>query len=102
MRETDIAAMRSIGRRVKLLGQTERQAGGLSVSVFPHALPAGDLLAGIGGADNYVQVEAENLGTVGFFGPGAGRLPTAHAMASGRGCRSRHGSMTSAASVRPL
>ena len=38
------------------------------------------MLAGIYGAGNYVEVEEQYLGRIGWYGPGAGALPTAHAM----------------------
>lgn len=76
----DILALGEAGYSVKLLGRAGRADDRVAASVFPWALPKGDVLAGIGGAGNYVDIDAEYLGRVGFMGPGAGRLPTAHAM----------------------
>lgn len=76
----DIQALDGAGHAVKLLGSAGRAGDRVAASVFPWALPKADALAGIGGAGNYVEVDAQYLGRVGFMGPGAGRLPTAHAM----------------------
>ena len=76
----DMQALGEAGYTVKLLGSASRAEDRVAASVFPWVLPHGDVLAGIGGAGNYVDIDAEYLGRVGFMGPGAGRLPTAHAM----------------------
>lgn len=76
----DIRALGEKGYTVKLLGSASRAEDRVAASVFPWALPKGDVLAGIGGVGNYVDIDAAYLGRVGFMGPGAGRLPTAHAM----------------------
>ena len=76
----DMQALDGAGYAVKLLGSAGRAGDRVAASVFPWALPKADALAGVGGAGNYVEVDAQYLGRVGFMGPGAGRLPTAHAM----------------------
>ena len=76
----DIRALDEAGYAVKLLGSARRKGNQVAASVFPWALPKAEVLAGIGGAGNYVEIDARHLGRVGFMGPGAGRLPTAHAM----------------------
>jgi len=76
----DMQALGEAGYTVKLLGSASRAEDRVAASVFPWALPKGDVLAGIGGVGNYVDIDAAYLGRVGFMGPGAGRLPTAHAM----------------------
>ena len=70
-------------------GRLERQVAGargleegVSASVFPWALPGDSMLAGVSGAGNYVEIEEQYLGKIGWYGPGAGALPTAHAMVS--------------------
>ncbi len=76
----DISALSSAGYTVKLLGSARCTGKIIVASVFPHALAANDVLAGVGDAYNYVEVEGAYFDTVGFFGSGAGRYPTAHAM----------------------
>ncbi len=76
----DMRALAAENLTVKLVGSARNEDGVVSASVFPHALPHDDPLAGVPGAFNYVEVTAQDVGRLGFFGSGAGRLPTAHAM----------------------
>lgn len=80
IRAQDIAVLSGRGLTVKLLGTAVKRGADVSASVFPQALPGHDMLAGVGGAYNQVEVRGAYFDTVRFFGSGAGRLPTAHAM----------------------
>ena len=88
-RDIDYAAR--LGYAVKLLAVAERQElegadGGseaelpLDVRVHPTLLPRHHPLAGVNGVNNAILVEAEPVGQVMFFGPGAGAGPTASAV----------------------
>ena len=56
-------------------------AGRFATSESDTRVAADSMLAGVTGAGNYVEVEEQYLGSIGWYGPGAGALPTAHAMA---------------------
>ena len=81
IRQEDVKALGSLGYTVKLIAGARRLEIGAAASVFPWALPRDSMLAGISGAGNYVEIEEQYLGKIGWYGPGAGALPTAHAMA---------------------
>ena len=76
----DISTLKERGLTVKLLGTASKTGDAVSATIFPHALANEDVLAGIGGAYNYVEAQGDYMDRVGFFGSGAGRFPTAHAM----------------------
>ncbi|NLD52868.1 MAG: homoserine dehydrogenase [Clostridiales bacterium] len=76
----DVKALWEAGYAVRLLGRAVCSGGQVAASVLPWALPQGTVLAGVQGADNLLEVEAQYLGRLCFGGPGAGRFPTAHAM----------------------
>jgi len=75
-----------LGCTIKLIGTAARLSqygehdGDLSVYVAPKLVPKSHLLASASGAGNAVNVESVNMGTVSYFGPGAGRFPTANSV----------------------
>ena len=81
IRQEDVKALGALGYTVKLIAGARRLEIGAAASVFPWALPGDSMLAGVNGAGNYVEIEEQYLGKIGWYGPGAGALPTAHAMA---------------------
>ena len=72
----------TMGYAVKLLGRAVRMGTGRCVYVAPHLVPAGELLANVNGVMNGVVVKANAVGECFFYGPGAGKLPTASAVVS--------------------
>ncbi|GHG45113.1 homoserine dehydrogenase [Sinomonas cellulolyticus] len=87
----DIAAAQDAGMTIKLLAIAELVADGahgagtgkgegVSVRVHPTLLPRTHPLAAVHGAYNAVFVEAENAGSLMFYGAGAGGAPTASAI----------------------
>ncbi|WP_229229483.1 homoserine dehydrogenase [Sinomonas cyclohexanicum] len=85
----DIVAAQDAGMTIKLLAIAElvsadkaEQSGneGVSVRVHPTLLPRTHPLAAVHGAYNAVFVEAENAGSLMFYGAGAGGAPTASAI----------------------
>jgi homoserine dehydrogenase len=86
----DIAAARDAGMTIKLLaiaelvdagnGAAGKAGEGVSVRVHPTLLPRTHPLAAVRGAYNAVFVEAENAGSLMFYGAGAGGAPTASAI----------------------
>jgi homoserine dehydrogenase len=97
--QTDIAYAQKLGFTIKLLAIAQRETAGLSdisagqqtnglnppllsVRVHPTLVPESHPLASIHGVYNAILVEAEPLGQVMFFGPGAGAGATASAVVS--------------------
>jgi homoserine dehydrogenase len=88
----DVTYASQLGYVVKLLAVAERvdglvgpeavPGGGLplDVRVHPTLLPRHHPLAGVHGVNNAILVEADPVGQVMFFGPGAGAGPTASAV----------------------
>ena len=76
----DLRFAGELGFVVKLLAVANLTGGGLELSVRPTLVPAGDAVAGVGGAMNVVAVRGDLVGEAWFAGPGAGRKPTASAV----------------------
>jgi homoserine dehydrogenase len=78
----DIAVARRLGYVVKLLGIAERDAdsGDIAVRVHPAMVPIHHPLASVRESYNAVFVEGDAVGSLMFYGRGAGGLPTASAV----------------------
>ena len=76
----DAAFAAAGGMKLRLLGRAVQSENGLFVFVSPHFVPETQLLAGIGGVYNAVEICGSEVGRVQFAGPGAGRYPTASAV----------------------
>lgn len=82
---TDISYAENLGFVIKLLAIAERQQNmgqPLQIRVHPTLVPQDHPLANINDVYNAVLIEGEPLGQVMFFGPGAGKGPTASAVVS--------------------
>ncbi len=83
---TDIDYAQRLGFVIKLLAIAQRDPDAiaeqdlLSVRVHPTLVPQDHPLASIHGVNNAILVEGEPIGSVMFFGPGAGAGPTASAV----------------------
>ena len=78
--DADYAA--AAGMRVKLLGRALRMPDGrVCAYVAPHLVPCGHPLAGVEDVFNAITVRGDAIGDVMFYGRGAGKLPTASAVA---------------------
>ena len=78
----DILLAESIGCRVKLIGRAlldEEER--VYAFVAPHFVSSVNRLAGVNGVFNGVILRADAVGDVMFYGRGAGRMPTASAVA---------------------
>jgi len=78
----DIAVAQRLGYVVKLLGIAERDAdsGDIAVRVHPAMVPTQHPLASVRGSYNAVFVEGDAVGSLMFYGRGAGGAPTASAV----------------------
>ncbi len=78
----DLELAHALGYGVKLLGHAIRTEGGCCAFVEPHLVPQSHLLANVSGVMNACVVRASAVGEVMFYGPGAGKRPTASAVAA--------------------
>ncbi|GAK14696.1 homoserine dehydrogenase [Geomicrobium sp. JCM 19039] len=78
----DIDYGKQLGFTMKLIGLASRNEGELEVSVEPVFVPNDHPLASVNDEYNAVYVYGEAVGETMFYGPGAGSLPTASAIAS--------------------
>lgn len=77
----DIAVARRLGYVVKLLAICEQgDDGAVAVRVHPAMVPNAHPLAAVSGSYNAVFVEGEAVGSLMFYGRGAGGFPTASAV----------------------
>ena len=94
IRDEDVSAASKMGATIKLVGRGMNKDGKLFAMVAPFIVPAEMPLSGVSGVYNAVEVIAEPLGNVMFYGQGAGAGATASAvvgdlmqvMASGVNC----------------
>jgi len=78
----DVAGAAALGRRIRLLGRALRLPGGqLALYVSPHMVAASSPLAFVEDVFNAVLVRGNAVGDVMFYGQGAGKMPTASAVA---------------------
>lgn len=77
---SDVALARALGYEIKLIGYVEVIDGKLLCFVSPMAVPAANPLSRVDDVFNGVLINADMVGEVMFYGPGAGKLPTASAV----------------------
>jgi len=71
----------AMGYAIKLLAIGHDREDGIQVRVHPVLIPTSQLLAGVGGVFNAVELEGDLVGRVLLYGRGAGALPTSSAIA---------------------
>ena len=76
----DVELAQALGYSIKLIGHAEDKDGKLLAFVSPMAVPESNPLSRIDGVFNGILVNANMVGDVMFYGPGAGKLPTASAV----------------------
>ena len=76
----DVEAANSFGCSIKLIGHTKKIDGKILAMVSPRLIPQGEPLSGINGVFNGILLDGDMVGKVMFYGPGAGKLPTASAV----------------------
>lgn len=76
----DFRYARELGYAIKLLAIAREEEGKVEARVHPTLVPQSLLMAQIGGVFNAVRVDGDLVGTVIFYGPGAGSLPTSSAV----------------------
>ncbi len=79
--DADIAVAKAGGMKLKLLGRTLRTPEGkVCAFVAPHYVPASSPLSQVDGVFNGLLIRGNAIGEAMFYGPGAGKLPTASAV----------------------
>ena len=74
------AVCAELGFSVKLIGHTEKIGEKVLALVSPHAVAQGNPICHVEGVFNGILVNANIVGKTFFYGPGAGKLPTASAV----------------------
>lgn len=82
MDASDIEYAGDLGYRIKLLAIAKQLNGELEARVHPALIPEDHLLASVGGVYNAVYVVGDAVGSLMFYGRGAGQMPTASAVVS--------------------
>jgi len=76
----DICYAQQAGWKIKLLGRVIRLGDMIAIYVAPHLINASHVLANVDDVFNGIMVKGNAIGDVMFYGPGAGKLPTASAV----------------------
>ena len=76
----DIQDAAELGYSIKHLGLAVRRDNGVEIRVHPTLVPQNALIASVNGVMNAVQVQGNAVGNSLYYGPGAGKLPTASAV----------------------
>ena len=76
----DLEFCHDLGYRIKHLGIAKRVAGGIELRVHPTLVQADQMLASVDGVMNAVLVHADPVGSMLYYGAGAGAQPTASAV----------------------
>ena len=71
-----------LGYRIKLLCIMRNVDNHVDVRVHPALVPLSHMLASVSGSNNAVLVDSDMAGDTLYYGPGAGKLPTASAVIS--------------------
>lgn len=79
--KSDINKVKAEGKTIKLLGVVEKNAdGSLNAYVKPTVIGPDNELYSVNGVMNAILVESKYMGKSLYYGPGAGKLPTATAV----------------------
>ena len=78
----DIRLASGLGCRIKLLGRMRMVDDKVAAYVAPHLVSNDSLLAGVSGVMNGIVIRGNAVGDVMFYGAGAGKMPTASAVAA--------------------
>ena len=76
----DVELAYELGYAVKLIGHAEKIDGRILAMVSPRLIPTTNPLACINDVFNGILLDGDMVGQVMFYGPGAGKLPTASAV----------------------
>ncbi len=77
---TDVSDASALGYAIKLIGHADIEDGKITALVSPRFVHVSNPLSGISDVFNGVLLKGDMVGEVMFYGPGAGKLPTASAV----------------------
>ena len=86
----DAILAEQLGFAIKLLGRAVRAGEHIAAYVSPHLIASGKMLANVSGVMNGIVVRGDAVGECLFYGPGAGRFPTASAVVADMIDATRH------------
>ncbi len=78
----DIKFAKEFGYRIKLLAIAKEESSRIEARVHPTMIPSHHPLANVDGVYNAIHVNGNAVGSVMFYGRGAGMMPTASAVAA--------------------
>ncbi|MDP2682858.1 MAG: homoserine dehydrogenase [Deltaproteobacteria bacterium] len=78
----DIKFAKEFGYKIKLLAIAKEEGGKIEARVHATMIPADHLLATVDGVYNAIHLKGNAVGSVMFYGRGAGMMPTASAVAA--------------------
>lgn len=76
----DIEEIKSLNSTIKLIGEGKLCRDGFTAIVMPSIVQNDSYFANVNQAFNSLAFKGNNVGEVKFYGPGAGKLPTANAI----------------------
>ena len=76
----DVELAAKLGYSVKLIGHSRLESDKILAMVSPRLIPASNPLSSINDVFNGILLNGDMVGNVMFYGPGAGKLPTASAV----------------------
>ncbi len=76
----DVELAAKMGYSIKLIGHTKKVNGKILCMVSPRLVPTSNPLSTINDVFNGILLNGDMVGQVMFYGPGAGKLPTASAV----------------------
>ncbi len=80
IKNEEVELARALGCTIKLIGHAEKKDGKIYAMVSPRVIPSSNPLYGINDVFNGILLTGDMVGDVMFYGPGAGKLPTASAV----------------------
>ncbi|MDL2248740.1 homoserine dehydrogenase [Tyzzerella sp. OttesenSCG-928-J15] len=78
----DISYADKNGLKIKLIGYASQYEGGVYASVRPVMLPSSSSFASVENEYNMIELNGKSMGTLHFYGKGAGKYPTSTAIIS--------------------
>lgn len=78
----DIEIAEQFGYRIKLLAISKFRKEMIEARVHPTMIPVSNLLSGVKGSLNAIEIQGDAVGSMALYGHGAGMMPTASAIVS--------------------
>lgn len=82
IKDFDIEMIKSMNSKFKLIGEFKNTKDGYTAVVHPVIVSNDSYFANVNMEYNAISLTGDNVGKLNFYGPGAGKLPTANAILS--------------------